>query len=70
MSFEGEFENTEDARDDETALAPSDDEEVPEALAQLHNFVSNLELTEERTSDFCCKRPQKQEMKMSSGYNQ
>lgn len=46
MSSEGEFENIEDARDDgQMAFAPSDDEEVPEALAQLHNFVSNLELT-------------------------
>jgi U3 small nucleolar RNA-associated protein 14 len=45
MSSEGEFENTEDAGDDGTAFAPSDDEEGPEAFAQLHNFVSNLELT-------------------------
>jgi len=45
VSSEGEFENANDARDDEMALAPSDDEEVPEALAQLHNFVSNLEPT-------------------------
>ncbi|KAF8971906.1 Utp14 protein-domain-containing protein [Flammula alnicola] len=40
-----ESEDEPDAQDEKMVFEPSDDEDVPEALDQLQNFVSNLDVT-------------------------